>query len=551
MRNTLHNLVLSILLFSLCFVLNCSKVAKVADSKPTQGSEGVPGYVIKPTSIQLGLSNGSLSFSAPSGTVVSSVRKVEEVPLGVLHFSNGEYTAVKESLLGQGDAISLQVGTLIGNLKPNTDGSIQQSISFSGEDGVILLFVTASSGSRIFFQSNSSSVTGAVASVESALRNAAMSFAGADLVLGPLTPVPNPQWTQSSTSNAPASRQMYSVRSTFQSCSVWTGSKMIVWGGYLGSSTYTNTGGIYDPQTDSWSSTSTTSAPSARSDHSCIWTGSKMVVWGGYPETNTGGIYDPANDTWVATSLASAPLARWGHTAVWTGTQMIVWGGEHGLVNSGTYYANGGIFNPQSNSWAPISTTNAPSARIYNFVAWSGSRMLVWGGTSGAGGSGCDDMTCLDTGALYDPVGDIWTTTSQVGAPSKRQIGTVVGTGNKFIIWSGIGPSVMLNDGAVLDPATNTWSAMTTIGAPAGRYQNAMAWTGSHMIVWGGTYSGTYPTDGGYYDPATDRWTSLPSTVLPGGRYSMYYTWTGAKLLIWGGKLVGGLTSTGAVLSPY
>src|SRR6266478_1934146 len=36
------------------------------------------------------------------------------------------------------------------------------------------------------------------------------------------------------------------------------------------------------------------------------------------------------DDTWTATSTTSAPAARENHTAVWTGSEMIVWGGFNG-----------------------------------------------------------------------------------------------------------------------------------------------------------------------------------------------------------------------------
>ena len=44
---------------------------------------------------------------------------------------------------------------------------------------------------------------------------------------------------------------------------------------------YLNTGGRYNPSTDSWTATSTTNAPAARVDHTAVWTGSEMIVWGG------------------------------------------------------------------------------------------------------------------------------------------------------------------------------------------------------------------------------------------------------------------------------
>ena len=36
------------------------------------------------------------------------------------------------------------------------------------------------------------------------------------------------------------------------------------------------------PATDSWAATSTTNAPSARDFHKAVWTGSEMIVWGGF-----------------------------------------------------------------------------------------------------------------------------------------------------------------------------------------------------------------------------------------------------------------------------
>ena len=98
--------------------------------------------------------------------------------------------------------------------------------------------------------------------------------------------------------------------------------------------------GKYDPATDTWTGTSTVGAPSVRRSHTAVWTGSVMVVWGGYGGTagsfDTGGRYDPAADTWTATSTVGAPSARGGHTAVWTGSVMVVWGGNN-LVTGGRY----------------------------------------------------------------------------------------------------------------------------------------------------------------------------------------------------------------------
>ena len=125
---------------------------------------------------------------------------------------------------------------------------------------------------------------------------------------------------------------------------------MVVWGGYHDSYTSLNSGGVYDPIGNNWWSTSTVFASAPRVHHTAVWTGSKMIVWGGNvcfnyicsKELNTGGTYVPITDTWTAISLDRAPQARYRHTAVWTGTQMIVWGGFDGS----NYFNSGGIYTP-------------------------------------------------------------------------------------------------------------------------------------------------------------------------------------------------------------
>ena len=52
--------------------------------------------------------------------------------------------------------------------------------------------------------------------------------------------------------------------------------------------------------------------------------GTEVIVWGGDVNFDTGGRYNPSTDSWIATSTTNAPTARADHIAVWTGTEMIV-----------------------------------------------------------------------------------------------------------------------------------------------------------------------------------------------------------------------------------
>ena len=64
---------------------------------------------------------------------------------------------------------------------------------------------------------------------------------------------------------------------------------------------------------DVWQQRLGDSAPTARYLHTAVWTGSEMIVWGGYNGSsyfNDGGRYNPAANSWTAVTTTGAPAAR-------------------------------------------------------------------------------------------------------------------------------------------------------------------------------------------------------------------------------------------------
>jgi N-acetylneuraminic acid mutarotase len=256
---------------------------------------------------------------------------------------------------------------------------------------------------------------------------------------------------------------------------VWTGTEMIVWGGQAGPFTLFNTGGKYNPSTDSWTTTNSINAPDARTSHTAVWTGSEMIVWGGADGfggvLNTGGRYNPDTDSWIPISLTNAPGARQFHTAVWTGSEIIVWGGDDG----GGALDTGGRYNLNSDSWTSI--TNMAEARTKHTAVWAGNVMIVWGGADEFGNP-------VNTGGRYNPSTNTWTATTITNAPDPRSSHTAVWTGTVMIVWGGIyGSSNFFNTGGKYNPATDTWAGTNTAGAPDGRDLHTAVWTGTRMIV--------------------------------------------------------------------
>lgn len=354
-------------------------------------------------------------------------------------------------------------------------------------------------------------------------------------------------WTATSTTNAPEAR---AVDDTPGYLTVWTGTKLLAWGGKLNDGNLTNTGGVYDPATGLWSTMSTTGAPAARMAHSMVWTGTKLLVWGGYNSTSRfpdGGRYDPATDSWEPITTVNAPTARAAHGAVWTGSRMLVWGG---YTQTPTPLNTGGSYDPISNTWAAISTTNAPSARQPAVALWTGAEMLIWGG--GAYPS-CSPIT---TGARYNPTNDTWTPMSATSAPAGYPASRAVWTGSRMVVFggAGCGGSHPSGEGGIYDPAADTWVLTTTVGAPSGRQHAAMAWTGTRALVWSGANDfGTRATDGFLFDPIANTWSPSTNTNAPAGRlYMGSGAWTGNQLIVWGGSIGGATpyTNTGGVYTP-
>ena len=287
--------------------------------------------------------------------------------------------------------------------------------------------------------------------------------------------------------------------------------------------------------------------------HSAVWTGQEMIVWGGFSlappaqEVDTGGRFDPSATTWVPTSTTGAPTARQGHSAVWTGSLMIVWGGSD--VN-GDVVASGGVYDPATDSWVETSTTGAPEARGWHTAVWTGTEMIVWGGAA-------DSMSLpLATGGRYNPADDEWSDVSTVDAPIGRVGHSAVWTGDEMIVWGGdrtVGlPPYQTSTGGRYDPSTDAWTDVSETDVPDARSSHAAVWTGDTMIVWGGqAYGPGILNTGGRYDPSTDEWAATDTITAPEPTVFSQAVWTGAEMIVWGGsRSSGSYSNSGGHYDP-
>jgi N-acetylneuraminic acid mutarotase len=302
-------------------------------------------------------------------------------------------------------------------------------------------------------------------------------------------------WSAMSTQNAPSPRTNHTA--------IWTGTEMIIWGGRAGSYTWLNDGARYNPSTDTWQSISLQSAPEERAEHSAVWTGTLMLIWGGrnggyFPEyPQSGGIYNPSTDTWEAITTQNAPSGRRSQSAVWSGTHMLIWGGRTSIYSDTDFIplASGGSYDPATDTWTATSSINAPAARAGHSAIWSGSDLIVWGGY--------DRQQYFSSGGKYNPFMDTWVATSMSHELMGRYGHGAVWTGSNMIIWGGYTRNIDAlypRFGGIYDPINDVWSYTVTTNAPDGRTNHTNIWTGNEMIVWGGIIGTTINT-GGIYLP--------------------------------------------------
>jgi len=338
-------------------------------------------------------------------------------------------------------------------------------------------------------------------------------------------------WTLTSLTGVPTVRDF--------STKIWADTEMIVWGGRIGGSYY-ETGGRYNPIQDSWAATALT-MPDERVGHKMVWTGNDMIVWGGFSDgmvIDTGGRYNLMTDTWTPTNMSNAPAAREDFTAVWTGTDMLVWGGYDG-DNGGTYFNDGGHYDPITDSWTAIQGFS-PDARRSHQAVWSGEEMIVWGGY--------DESSIFNSGGRYHPELGIWSSTDMNLAPAPRFLHSTIWTGEEMLIWGGTNTQTDFADGARYDPESDVWTLINPIGAPSKREVHTAVWTDEEMIIWGG-YNGTnFLRTGGRYNPVTDTWTET-EPLAPQARNWHTAVWTGDAMIIWGGNN-GSVMNNGGVYDP-
>jgi hypothetical protein len=316
--------------------------------------------------------------------------------------------------------------------------------------------------------------------------------AGSELATGALYDAELDEWTAV---QADASTPSARVLST----AVWTGTTFVVWGGGDHASlTDHATGGRYDPASKKWTTMSTSGAPSARRAPYGVWTGSRVLFWGGVSAAHepVGGAYsyDPVKDSWTAASVTGEPVAPLNPTVGWTGSTLLVYGGRTGGTS---YTARTDGYDPAKDLWT--SYPAGPQARGGALGGWDGAAFVVWGGTASA---------VKKDGQRFSSAK--WTNMVSQGEPSGRYAGYRetgwsgrIGNTTTLMVGGYDVNQAPLTGGGYYDTTANAWTAVGAWPSGSAHLSGVGVWAGSAFVLWGGRVGplGALTTEGERFRP--------------------------------------------------
>jgi len=282
-------------------------------------------------------------------------------------------------------------------------------------------------------------------------------------------------WTQLSVAG-------YPIAADTGGAAVLVESRIVRWGGTVSGgfpySVLTNGGAVYDVNADHWTPMSSVGAPAERViDGNVIAAGKQIFVWGGARVGGRSGTIQADDPT--AAALTKSP-----------GLECPNWEPDY------CSYADGALYDPAADRWTPVTQTGAPSARFHAAIAWTGSRVLVWGGTQYTLSSQ-DSVTSryLTDGALYDPSKNSWTPMAAMPPlPANAVPSGIWSNGHLRMTYAA---SLTNATDYLYDPGRDVWEAAQPDPGPPKRTDAPMyptvIWTGTSWFAIGGFRAGATP----------------------------------------------------------
>ena len=279
---------------------------------------------------------------------------------------------------------------------------------------------------------------------------------------------------------------------------------------------------LYDPASGAW--TLTGSMSTARDYHTAtlLVDGTVLVAGGfddlgGYP---TGAEkYDPVGGVWSA--AGSLNVSRSAHIATLLSNGKVLVAGGY----NGSYLNDSELYNPAGDIWTPITSSTLSVPRGY-----CSATLLPNGTVLVAGGQGISSNAEMAVD-LYDPIGDMWSSTGSLIGERENHTATLLANG-KVLVVGGDSNAIIGATSELYDSAMGFWSSIGASGAVRLRHTATLLPDGQVLVV-GGSDGSSELASAELYDP-------LMATLIATGSMSKARMLHKSTLLANGKVLVSG-----------
>ncbi len=217
---------------------------------------------------------------------------------------------------------------------------------------------------------------------------------------------------------------------------------------------------------------------------------------------------------------------------------VLVAGGD---TTSGNPTSSAEVYHPATDTWTSAGNMSTPRFAAVAVTLQSG-KVLVVGGTTGNFGS-----IALDTGEVYDPSTNTWTSVANTMSSPRGNFPAVavLPNGNVLIAGGGDSSGNPVASADIYNSATNTFAPAAPMGTARELTMARTLPNGKVLVVGGQDSTGTPVATAEIYDPGTDSWSSASNSM------SVARTLPGVAPLPNGDVLVaGGLTAGTSFSSP-
>jgi hypothetical protein len=216
--------------------------------------------------------------------------------------------------------------------------------------------------------------------------------------------------------------------------------RVLVAGGFDSSNTSLSTAELFDPTTGEFT-LADGPMTAARADHTAtLLSSGKVLVVGGSPDTALGDIFDPASNTFSSTTTKGTEAIFLTATLLVDG-RVLVAGGDVSFVNSCLdpphSVASASIFDTGSASFSATGDMSSPRAEHTATVLGDGKVLVAGGEDFSARASACvpgQTLNVLASAELYDPVHGAFALTSSMITARSRHTATLLANGDVVVI---------------------------------------------------------------------------------------------------------------------